>query len=141
MKKSLLGTVLFAALGTAGVAFAQDQTTTTTVTTPDSTRETTVTTSPTSDGGYVEYRKTVTSSHRFDIGPWNPPSDYVEHKFVLGDRLPADLMANAYYIDNYGSYSLVAPPDGTVWVRVGADAFLVRRDNGEIIQADYSTFD
>ncbi|HSZ10803.1 MAG TPA: RcnB family protein [Rhizomicrobium sp.] len=138
MRKLLITTAMFAAL--AGSAMAQDETTTTTVQTPDSTRETTVTKSPTADGGYMEYRKTVTSSHHFSIGPWSPPSDYVEHKFALGDRLPADLMADAYYIDNYGSYALVAPPDGTVWVRVGADAFLVRRDDGEIIQADYSMF-
>ncbi len=81
MKKSLLATAMFAAL--AGSAMAQDETTTTTVQTPDSTRETTVTKSPTADGGYMEYRKTVTSSHHFSIGPWSLPSDYVEHKFAL----------------------------------------------------------
>ena len=39
-----------------------------------------------------------------------------------------------------GLYDLASPPEGTVWVRVGSDVFLVRSDNGEVIQADYGTF-
>lgn len=141
MRKSLITTAMLAALGTAGVAFAQsDQTTTTTTDTPDATTQTTVTKSHTDDGGYMEYRKTTTSSKHFQIGPWTPPPDYTVHHIVLGDRLPAGLMAGTYYLDNYQTYSLVAPPEGTVWVRVGSDAFLVRRDNGEVIQADYDIF-
>ncbi|HEY5239142.1 MAG TPA: RcnB family protein [Rhizomicrobium sp.] len=140
MKKSLLATAVSAALGSAGVAFAQDQTTTTVTQTPDETTQTTVSKSHDADGGYTEYRKTITSSKHFAIGPWTPPPDYTVHHIVLGDKLPADLMAENYYLDSYQTYSLVAPPEGTVWVRVGSDAFLVRRDDGEVIQADYGLF-
>jgi len=48
---------------------------------------------------------------------------------------------DSYYLNDYGTYELVAPPEGTVWVRVGSDAYLVRRDNGEVIQADTGIFD
>jgi Ni/Co efflux regulator RcnB len=141
MKKSLLATTVLAALGSATMAFAQtDQTTTTVTQTPDDTTKTTVTKTQNADGGYTEYRKTITASKHFQIGPWTPPPDYTVHHIVLGDRLPSDLMAEGYYLDSYQTYSLVAPPDGTVWVRVGSDAFLVRRDDGEVIQADYGLF-
>ena len=82
----------------------------------------------------------VTSTRHYDAGAWMAPADYQPRHFVLGDRLPADLLANNYYVSNYGNYDLASPPEGTVWVRVGSDVFLVRSDNGEIIQADYGMF-
>jgi Ni/Co efflux regulator RcnB len=126
----------------AGVAIAQtDQTTTTTTQTPDATTQTTVTKSQDANGNYTQYRKTVTSTRHYDAGAWIAPSDYQARHFVLGDRLPADLLANNYYVMNYGNYDLDSPPEGAVWVRVGSDVFLVRKDDGEIIQADYGMFD
>ena len=112
-----------------GAAFAQTNETTTTMTqSPGQTTQTTVTKSQDADGTYTQYRKTVTSTRHYDAGAWVAPSDYQTRHFVLGDRLPADLLVNHYYVTNYGNYDLASPPEGTVWVRVGSDVFLVRSD-------------
>jgi Ni/Co efflux regulator RcnB len=124
-----------------GMTLAQtSQTTTTTMQSPDSTTQTTETKSSDANGNYTRYRKTVTSTRHYDAGAWIAPSDFQARHFVLGDRLPADLLANNYYVTNYGNYDLASPPEGTVWVRVGSDVFLVRSDDGEVIQADYGMF-
>jgi Ni/Co efflux regulator RcnB len=134
------GAALALLMGT-GIAIAQtNQTMTTTTQSPDSTTQTTETKSSDVNGNYAQYRKTVTSTRHYDAGAWIAPSDYQNRHFVLGDRLPPDLLANNYYVTNYGNYDLASPPEGTVWVRVGSDVFLVRSDNGEVIQADYGTF-
>ena len=134
------GAALALLMGT-GIAIAQtNQTMTTTTQSPDSTTQTTETKSSDVNGNYAQYRKTVTSTRHYDAGAWIAPSDYQNRHFVLGDRLPPDLLANNYYVTNYGNYDLASPPEGTVWVRVGSDVFLVRSDDGEVIQADYGTF-
>jgi len=138
MKNLLTTAAVLAFLAGTSAAFAQT-TQTTTTDTPDSTTQTTVTKS--SDGDYTEYRKTVTSTHHYHAGVWTAPSGVTVHHYSLGDRLPSGLLVTNYELTNYGNYDLVAPPHGTVWVRVGSDAFLVRNDDGEIIQADYGMFD
>jgi Ni/Co efflux regulator RcnB len=141
MKHLLISSAALALLMGTGVALAQtSQTTTTTMQSPDSATQTTETKSSDANGNYTQYRKTVTSTRHYDAGAWVAPSDYQARHFVLGDRLPADLRVNNYYVSNYGNYDLASPPEGTVWVRVGKDVFLVRSDDGEIIQADYGTF-
>jgi Ni/Co efflux regulator RcnB len=141
MRKFLLGGAAVALLIGTGAAFAQtSQTTTTTMQSPDTATRTTVTNTDNMDGTYTQYKKTVTSTRHFDGGVWTAPADYSTRRFNLGDRLPADLMVSNYYLTNYGNYDLAAPPGGTEWVRVGKDAFLVRSDDGEIIQADYGVF-
>jgi Ni/Co efflux regulator RcnB len=141
MKYLLISAAAIVVLMGTGAAFSQtDQTTTTVTHTPDSTTQTTVTKSQDADGNYTQYRKTVTSTRHYDAGAWAPPADYRPHHIGVGDRLTPDLLASNYYVSNYGSYDLASPPEGTVWVRVGADVFLVRSDNGEVIQADYGMF-
>lgn len=141
MRKLLLGGAAAVLLMGTGAASAQSsQTTTTTTQSPDETTRTTVTNTDNMDGTYTQYKKTVTSTHHFDDGVWTAPEDYRAHHFGVGDRLPGDLMVNDYYLTNYSTFDLVAPPSGTVWVRVGKDAFLVRSVDGEIIQADYGMF-
>lgn len=142
MKTFLVGASFAALMGASTAVLAQsDQTTTTVTRTPDSTTETTVTKTQDADGDYTQYRKTVTSTHQYNAGAWTAPAGFTYHKFALGDRLPSDLLADSYYLGNYSVYGLTAPPEGTVWVRVGSDAFLVRNDTGEVIQADYGMFD
>lgn len=141
MKHLMITSAALTLLMGTGIALAQtSETTTTTTQSPDSTTRTTVTKSQDANGDYTQYRKTVTSTRHYDAGAWMAPSDYQARHYVLGDRLPPDLLANNYYVTNYGNYDLASPPEGTVWVRVGSDVFLVRSDNGEIIQADYGTF-
>jgi len=137
MKKYLISGAAIAVLG-ASIALAQTTQTTTTYTqSPDETTKTTVTRS---DDGYTQYKKTVTATHHYDAGVWNAPADYSARHFNLGDRLPGDLMESNYALSDYDAYNLAAPPTGTEWIRVGQDAFLVRADDGEIIQADYGVF-
>jgi Ni/Co efflux regulator RcnB len=141
MKHLMITSAALALLMGTGMTLAQTSQTTTTMTqSPDATTQTTETKSSDANGNYTQYRKTVTSTRHYDAGAWIAPSDYQARHFVLGDRLPADLLANNYYVTNYGNYDLASPPEGTVWVRVGSDVFLVRSDDGEIIQADYGTF-
>jgi Ni/Co efflux regulator RcnB len=139
MKNLLTTTAVLALLAGTSAAFAQTTQSTTTTETPDSTTQTTVTKSS-SDGDYTEYRKTVTSTRHYHAAEWVAPTGYTVRHYSLGDRLPSDLLATNYELSEYGTYGLAAPPSGTVWVRVGSDAFLVRSDNGEIIQADYRMF-
>jgi len=144
MKNLLTMTAMLAVCAGAGAALAQDDQTTTQTTvtqSPDTTTKTTVTSGQDVDGLYTKYRKTVTSTRQFHIGEWKAPADFTVHHFDLGQRLPGDLLVDSYYLNDYGTYELVAPPEGTVWVRVGSDAYLVRRDNGEVIQADTGIFD
>ena len=141
MRKYLLSSAAVALLMGTSLAFAQtNETTTTTTQNPDTTTRTTVTKSTDSNGDYTQYKKTVTSTRHYDAGAWAAPADYSARRFNLGDRLPSDLLQDNYYLTNYSTYSLAPPPSGTVWVRVGNDAFLVRNDDGEIIQADYGMF-
>lgn len=138
MKNLLTTTAVLALFAGTVAAFAQPAETTTTQS-PDTTTQTTVTKSS-SDGDYTEYRKTVTSTRHYHAGEWAAPTGFTVRHYSLGDRLPRDLLVNHYELTDYGTYELVAPPSGTVWVRVKSDAFLVRTDDGEIIQADYGVF-
>jgi Ni/Co efflux regulator RcnB len=141
MKNLLLSSVAAALLLGTSLAFAQNtQTTTTYSQSPDSTTRATTTSTQNMDGTYTQYKKTVTSTRHYDDGTWAAPADYAPHHFGLGERLPSDLTVQTYYLPNYSTFNLSAPPSGTVWVRVGKDAFLVRSDDGEIIQADYGMF-
>ena len=141
MRNLLLGSAAAALVLGTSLAFAQTtQTTTTYSQSPDSTTRSTTTDTQNMDGTYTQYRKTVTSTRHYDAGVWTAPADYSARHFGLGDRLPSDLMVQTYYLPNYSQFNLTAPPAGTEWVRVGQDAFLVRADDGEIIQADYGMF-
>lgn len=139
MKNLLTTTAVLALLAGTSAAFAQSTETTTTQS-PDSTTQTTVTKSTDADGDYTQYRKTVTSTRHFDAGAWTAPSGVTVRHYTLGERLPNGLLDSHYELNDYGTYELVAPPSGTVWVRVGSDAFLVRSDTGEVIQSDYGVF-
>jgi Ni/Co efflux regulator RcnB len=139
MKNLLTTTAVLALLAGTTAAFAQTTETTTTQS-PDSSTQTTVTKSTDENGDYTQYRKTVTSTRHFDAGAWDAPSGYTVRHYTLGDRLPNGLLDSHYELNNYGTYELTAPPSGTVWVRVGSDAFLVRSDTGEVIQSDNGVF-
>jgi Ni/Co efflux regulator RcnB len=126
-------------LGTAAYAQDQDKTTTTTTQTPAGTTQTS--THETTDAdGYVKYRKTVTSTRRYDAAAFNAPSGFTYRRFTVGDHVPNTLLGDGVVLSNYGDYALVSPPTGLTWIRDGQDALLVDVRTGEVIQADYDLF-
>ena len=91
--------------------------------------------------GYLQYRRTVTSTKHYDAGPFMAPSGYTYTRYRPGDRVPdAILDDNSLVLAGYSNYALTTPPDGLKWVRVGDDALLINADTGMVIQADYDLF-
>ncbi len=100
-----------------GTASAQDQkTTTTTVDTPSAstTTQTTV-----SNDGYATYRKTVTSTKRYDAAAFAAPSGYTYRRFSVGQHVPDMLLGDSVVLGNYSEYALVSPPTGFAWIATG----------------------
>lgn len=59
---------------------------------------------------------------------------------MYGQRLPSLYFARDYWLTNYVSFGLIAPPDGFIWVRFGPDALLIDQYTGEIVQVQYGIF-
>jgi Ni/Co efflux regulator RcnB len=88
----------------------------------------------------TRFRAVIRAPHRFRIGVWHAPRGFHYRRFVLGERIPRLLLAPTFYLTAYGTYGLMAPPEGYIWVRVGSDAVLVDRDSGEVIRVVYGVF-
>jgi Ni/Co efflux regulator RcnB len=73
------------------------------------------------------------ASRRFHAGLYNRPYGWYSYNWRLGERLPRGWFGREYWIGDWGSYGLFAPPDGLVWVRVGPDGLLIDEDSGEIV--------
>jgi Ni/Co efflux regulator RcnB len=86
------------------------------------------------------YRRNVTSAHRFHNGSYRRPSGWYSHRWVYGEHLPRAWFGRDYWIGDYITFGLMAPPDGYEWVRVGDDALLVDTDTGEVLQVEYGVF-
>jgi Ni/Co efflux regulator RcnB len=142
MKKLIVpAAAIFAlSLGVSVVSAQPYQSQSTTVrTSPDTGTQTTTTTSESKDA-YGTYRKTVTSTKRYDAGAFAAPRGYTYSRFAVGDHVPSVLLNSNLTLADYGSYQLDAPPPGLVWIRDGQDALLVDQSNGEVVQADYDLF-
>lgn len=85
-------------------------------------------------------RRNVQAPRRFRAGTYQAPRGYTQQRWSYGERLPASYYARNFWISNYLLYALFTPPSGLVWVRVGHDAFLIDRYDGEIIQVRYNVF-
>ncbi len=92
------------------------------------------------NSAFDSLRRAVHASQRYHDGTYRRPSGWYEHTWNYGDFLPALFFADRYQIDDYDSFDLPDPPDGTVWVRYGDDALLVDDETGEIIQVVYGIF-
>lgn len=126
-----------------GAASAQtyESHTTTTQTSPEDGTQTTTSTTERNDG-FATYRKTVTATRHYNDGQFMAPAGYTYTRYRIGDRVPDVLLSSdGLVLTDYSNYQLVAPPRGLEWIRVGNDALLVNRANGEVIQTDYSLFD
>jgi len=88
----------------------------------------------------VKLRKNVIAVHRFHIGAYRAPPGWHYRRWVFGERLPAVYFGRDYWITDYLSFDLFAPPDGLVWVRYGPDALLIDEYTGEVVQVQYGVF-
>ena len=86
------------------------------------------------------YQRNARAPRRIRIGVYNRPAGWYSHRWVYGERLPRGWFAANYYINDFLSIGLVAPPYGYQWVRVGNDALLVDVETGEVVQVDYDAF-
>jgi Ni/Co efflux regulator RcnB len=133
-------TLLLSAISATALAQTSPNTTTTTTTTVDTPTGTTSTKTTETTDGLTQYRKTVTATTRYDAGPFRAPSGYTYSRYGVGDHVPTVLLSGDVDLSDYSTYALLAPPAPLKWIRVGDDALLVSRDNGEVIQADYGLF-
>jgi Ni/Co efflux regulator RcnB len=82
----------------------------------------------------------INAPHRYHFGVYRRPSGWYSHRWTYGERLPSAWYARNYWIPNYVTFGLVAPPDGYQWIREGNDAVLVDVDTGEIVRVVYNVF-
>ena len=102
----------------------------------------TTTTTTERRNAYGTYRRTVTATHRYSAGPFEAPAGYTYSRYAVGEHVPAVLLdADDLMLSDYADFQLEAPPPGLEWIRVGDDALLVDRSNGEVIQTDYDLFE
>lgn len=111
------------------------------------TTESAVTTNPTSRtittsrmANFSSLQRNVQASHQFHAGAYRQPYGYQSRHWSYGERLPAAYFGREYWISDYAMYSLFAPEDGLVWVRVGDDVMLIDEYTGQIVQVDYGEF-
>ncbi|MBS0273496.1 MAG: RcnB family protein [Proteobacteria bacterium] len=121
-------------------AQSENTTTTTTVQQPNGDTQTTRETTTTDESGYTQYRKTVTSKHRYDAAAFVAPSGFTYRRFSVGEHVPNALLGDSVVLNDYRNYALETPPAGLTWIRDGQDALLVDVRTGEVIQADYDVF-
>jgi Ni/Co efflux regulator RcnB len=86
------------------------------------------------------YQRNVSAPRHFQAGSYRAPQGYSYQRWSWGQRLPAIYFGRDYWINDYSSYGLFAPPYGLVWVRFGPDALLIDEYSGEIVQVDYGVF-
>ncbi len=87
-----------------------------------------------------QYQRNENSPHRFRAAAYRAPRGYSYRQWTYGERLPAMYFGRDYWLSDFLTYELFAPPEGYVWVRYGPDALLVDEDSGEIIQVRYNVF-
>jgi Ni/Co efflux regulator RcnB len=143
MKKYILPAAALAVCFGSTVAFAQSETdrTTTTMSSPEGSTQTTTDTTKSDDGGYTQYRRTITTKKHYDAGAFTAPSGYTYSRYAIGGHVPDELRGDdGLVLSGYSNYALQAPPHGLTWIRVGSDALLVDRKTGEVVETDYGLF-
>lgn len=88
----------------------------------------------------MKFRANIRAPQRFHFGIYARPPGWYAHRWVYGERLPPAFFARDYWIADFLTFGLIAPPDGYVWVRYGDDALLIDEDTGEVIRVEYDVF-
>lgn len=88
----------------------------------------------------VNLRITVNATRHFRGPAWHPPAGYAYRRYTIGARLEPAFFARDYWLTDYATYDLIAPPDGYTWVRFGPDALLIDEDSGEVVRVVYGIF-
>ena len=86
------------------------------------------------------YQRNVSAQHQFHAGAYRAPQGYAYRRWSYGQSLPAIYFGRDFWLTDYDTYGLIAPPHGYVWVRFGPDALLIDEYSGEIVQVDYGMF-
>lgn len=68
------------------------------------------------------------------------PRGYGYRRWGIGALLPAILLSQAYYYDNYYNAGFGAPPRGHRWVRYGPDLLLVNLRTRRVADVIYNVF-
>ena len=79
---------------------------------------------------------------RFQLGIYIVPRGYVQRTWRTGDWLPRSYWYDAprHTLGSWWRYGLYDPPYWATWIRVGDDALLIDRGNGEVIDVVYDLF-
>lgn len=80
------------------------------------------------------------AQQRFRGPAYAYPRGFGFRQWSFGEFLPAPFFGGDYVIGDYWDYGLPAPPYGFEWVRVGADALLVRPVDGYILDVAHNLF-
>jgi len=89
---------------------------------------------------FATFRANERSSQRYHWNNYQRPTGWYAHRWSYGERLPSAYYGSNYWIGDYVSFGLMAPPSGLVWVRDDNDALLINRYTGEIIRVEYDVF-
>lgn len=77
--------------------------------------------------------RVIHALRRYHAGTYNRPYKWYSYDWRVGQKLPQDWYAHEYWIEDWRSFGLFAPPAGLIWVRVGPDAVLIDENSGEIV--------
>jgi Ni/Co efflux regulator RcnB len=81
------------------------------------------------------------SFRRFAAPRYRWPHGYGYRRYAVGGYLPRAFWSPDYYVTDYVSFGVEAPPPDFQWVRYGPDLLLIDEDTGEVSQTVYGVFD
>jgi Ni/Co efflux regulator RcnB len=90
--------------------------------------------------GVRNYHRNFRAERRFRMPTYRRPPGWYARRWTWGEFLPNFFWTSNYWIIDFSFYGLPPPPFGAIWVRVGDDALLIDRFNGEIIEVAYGIF-
>ena len=86
------------------------------------------------------WHRNLDAPRHYNAGAYRAPSGYAYRRYTYGERLPRAYYEENFWLSDFLSFGLLAPPSGFVWIRYGNDALLVDDETGEIVQVQYNVF-
>jgi hypothetical protein len=74
-------------------------------------------------------------------GRFSYPPNFSYRHYGHGDFLPGPFLLGGFFIDDFVTLGLWAPPYGERWIRVGPDALLIDVATGQVVDAVYGVYD